>query len=78
MNHSKNQYLIKRFKIQVDGDAIYYLKAFGKEETIKILKNRIKTYKKKALISKLTHNKLQTEKFNMMYKASKEKLEELQ
>lgn len=68
----------QRYKTQADGDTIYYLKAFGKEETIKIIKNKLKTYKKKAFISKLTRNKSQVDKFNLMYKAYKEKLEELQ
>lgn len=64
----------KRIKMRVDGDYIYYKKAFGNKIAEKYLKERIKVFRIKKKISKIikrdkykifqTHEKAYQDKLN--------------
>ena len=66
-----------RIKTNIDGNVVYYTKAFGKAGAVDYLKGLLKTSKKKKLISTLIFNKRQIDKFKLYVQACNEKLKEI-
>lgn len=64
-------------KMVVDGNYIYYKKAFGEETAKKYLEKMAKVYKKKAFAGKLLGMKTKSYNFKKMSEALKSKEEEL-
>ena len=73
----ENSINYSRYKVSVDGESIYYLKAFGKEETLKILKLKAKQFHNKAIISRFLFKKEKYIKFKTMQKATLDKINEI-
>lgn len=67
-----------RYKIMATGNKVYCMKAFGLKETRKIFKYKIKNYKIKKIVMKLTFKTKAYEKFSLMQEAYRQVLLELE
>lgn len=64
-------------KTMMDGNVIYYQKAFGNSVAIQYLKNMIKSSRRKKRLAIILGNKEKKESFSFYIKACNEKLKEL-
>ncbi len=64
-------------KTYIDGNVIYYTKAFGLEEAHKYLRTMKRIYAKKKIIASLLRNDDRKEQFSLSLKAIDEKLKEM-
>lgn len=64
-------------KTVIDGNVIYYKKAFSNETAIQYLNDKIKFYNRKKKRAILTRNKNEEERFNFYINACENKLKEL-
>lgn len=64
-------------KMAIDGNVVYYLKTFGKDDTIKYLKGLIRSSRRRVIIASIVGKKDKKEQFLFYIEACKEKLKEL-
>lgn len=67
----------QRMKISIDGNVVYYSKAFGKDAALDYLRISRREFVKKKAIATLIHNADKKEQFRLHIKAIDEKMKEL-